>query len=68
MKWATTTKKNPIFEYDLDNENKKIEREVVNAIVENRNLPIWIEKKFKNKMFRQKRKLRKIRKKLVRDF
>lgn len=68
MKWATTTKKNPIFEYDLDNENKKIEREVVNATVENRNLPIWIDKKFKNKMFRQKRKLRKMRKKLVRDF
>ena len=68
MKWATTTKKNPIFEYDLDNENKKIEREVVNATVENRNLPIWIDKKIKNKMFRQKRKLRKMRKKLVRDF
>ena len=54
-------KKFDFFEDDLDNDNIEIEREVVNAIAKNENLPIEIDEEFKNQTFRQKWKLKKMR-------
>ena len=56
------------FKDDLGNENKKIEREVVKAIIENENLPIEIDEEFENQIVQKKEEIEEDEKKQSTNF